>query len=59
MFLDVSSNQVTFRILQNWISNYENPTSSEYLNLTERIVAEVRDICWNTFLILLSDIKRR
>ena len=39
--LDVSSNQVTFRIQEQWDQKYSDPTTNEYINLKQQIVDEV------------------
>ena len=44
IFLDVSSNQVTFRIQEQWDQKYSDPTTKEYGNLKQQMVEEVNEI---------------
>ena len=42
--LDVSSNQVTFRIQEQWNEKYSDPTTKEYVNLKQQMAEEVNEI---------------
>ena len=42
--LDVSSNQVTFRIQEQWNDKYSDPTTKEYVNLKQQMAEEVNQI---------------
>lgn len=42
--LDVSSNQVTFRIQEQWDENYLYPTTKEYVNLKQQMIEKVNEI---------------
>ena len=42
--LDVSSNQVTFRIQEQWNEKYSDPTTKEYLSLKQQMAEEVNEI---------------
>ena len=39
--LDVSSNQVTFRIQEQWDQKYSDPATKEYVNLKQQMVEKV------------------
>lgn len=42
--VDVSSNQVTFKIQEEWNQKYSDPTTSEYVNLKQQLVEEVNEL---------------
>ena len=41
--LDVSSNQVTFQIQEQWNQKYSDPTTKEYGNLKQQMVEKVNE----------------
>ena len=42
--IDVSSNQVTFKIQEEWDQKYSDPTTNEYVNLKQQLVEEVNEL---------------